>query len=229
MAWEGGLVDSISTPFKVTQQQQQAQTWAVFYGSGPPPHNANWNVGIATTPTALGPWTRLEPPSSAHKCAISDSNPAPLINPPTGYNENPMPFFIQHEAGVTGASRPGFWSASFDFLRDEVTKGHSTSVGFAFSIDGLSWPGAAGVSVDVAAGLPPAPGHQKGARNDRLKSNAASDSNAVDFWVKSLRTPHTPILEADGSYTLFFTATPRSGTFRGVGRTSVRIGLEGYL
>ena len=91
------------------------------------------------------------------------------------------------------------WGASFDFLRDETIKGNSTVFGMAFSSDGFLWPAHEGIAVDIA----PQAGQS--------------------LWVRALRTPHTPTLEADGTYTLFYTATPAEGNFRGIGRARFKL------
>jgi len=125
--WEGGLLDSVSTPFRTADGQ-----WAVFYGSGPPPHKQNWNVGLATAPSPDGPFVRAP-----------KGNPVPLVTP-TGFNENPMP---THDAVL------GLYLAPFDFLLSEVTKGRSSTIGVAVSASGLTWDGDAGHAVDLSTGL----------------------------------------------------------------------------
>ena len=88
------------------------------------------------------------------------------------------------------------WAIAFDFLRDEVTRGkHSTTFGLAVSEDGLHWPAHNGRKVDVS----------------------------LASWVRCIRTPHTPLRELDGSYTLFFTAHGFDDFFRGVGQLSLTI------
>lgn len=182
--WEERLLDSVSTPFKLRNGATKSDQWAIFYGSGPPPHWNNWNVGLATGPTPRGPFSRRPM-----------GNPIPMILP-LGFVENPMPLWLEQH---------GIFAAAFDFLKPQVTSPNDTTFAIAFSCDGLSWPAAHGRSVDVS-------------------------SMQKNVWVRTIRTPHTPILELDGSYTVFFTGAAATDTldptgkwpFYGVGKVSIR-------
>jgi hypothetical protein len=117
---------------------------------------------------------------------------------PRGFVENPVPVQVR---GAT--TRAPYWVATFDFLNPEIRSlaKQNDTIGLTWSEDGVRWPSAHGVAVDLRSGL-----------------------GGKDPWWKVIRTPHGLIDEGDGTYTCFFTATSRKdGGFRGLGMSKLRL------
>ncbi|MCE0498122.1 MAG: hypothetical protein LV481_09275 [Methylacidiphilales bacterium] len=174
----------ISSPFKAADDQ-----WYAFLGGDNPlnSESGKWWTSIVKATGPGGPFI-YQP----------EYSPVPFMDP-TGYVENALP--MKFKGSKTGKD---YWAIIFNYLKNEVTTGSNSEIGFSSSPDGLKWPAADTQLLDLSKGLP-------------------AEANP---WWRCIRVPHQLVDEGNGTYTCFFSAYHKVGNFEGIGRATFRVAEE---